>query len=135
MGALVRRLPLLPHILHQSVWVEQFPVLHHEPITDSLTERRLVTDCATEFRMCTRQSSWNPDVLLDAFSHGLVCYIKDALDTHYTLSSLDGIIDRAIMVNVQVQVEGWLKGISIQRVFSLKKGHVPVTLHQLLGEG
>lgn len=50
--------------------------------------------------MLANQSNWNPASLINAFLHGLLDYIKDALVSHDLPPTLDGIIELAIRVDL-----------------------------------
>ena len=64
---------------------------------------RRVADYSIDFRTRASMSSWNPAALVDAFHHGLAEYIKDELVSHEVPTTLDGIIELAIRIDLRIQ--------------------------------
>ena len=62
-----------------------------------------VADFSIDFRTRARQSNWNESALRDSFLHSLADYIKDELVSHDLPSTLDGVIERAIRVDLRIQ--------------------------------
>lgn len=50
-------------------------------------------------------SSWNSAALVDAFFYGLAEYIKDELVSHEVPSTLDGVIELAIQIDLRVHAD------------------------------
>ncbi|KAM7378680.1 hypothetical protein PAMP_004286 [Pampus punctatissimus] len=64
---------------------------------------RTVADFSIDFRTRARQSCWNESALRDLFLHSLADYIKDELVSHEPPSTLDGMIELAIRVDLRIQ--------------------------------
>lgn len=65
---------------------------------------RTVADYSIDFRTRASLSSWNSAAQVDAFLHSLAEYIKDELVSHEVPSTLDGIIELAIRIDLRIQV-------------------------------
>lgn len=62
-----------------------------------------MADFAIEFHTLASQSTWNSPALISLFVQGLVDHVKDALVVHETPDTLDGVIDLAIRIDLQLQ--------------------------------
>lgn len=61
-----------------------------------------MADYSIDFRTRASLSSWNSAALVDTFLHGLAEYIKDELVSHRVASTLDGVIELAIWIDLHV---------------------------------
>ncbi|KAF7640826.1 hypothetical protein LDENG_00011620 [Lucifuga dentata] len=62
-----------------------------------------VTDYAIDFRIRARQNEWNMVVLCDAYLNGLADYVKDELVSHDLPTTLDGLINLTIRIDLRIQ--------------------------------